>query len=343
MLSRALSAVTSLWVTVGYAAMLVVSTLALSMLGPRAEDVVDATMSTNLHNLAHGHLETLIGSAFVTTGGPIYGWLPGLVCLLALVELFWRGGRLILAFGLGHVGATLIVAGGLAAAVRFGWLPISVVYASDVGTSYGVAAVLGALTAAIPAYWRPAWIGAWLALAVLAIGSGGDFSSVGHFVALILGMLVSTRFHSDVRWTHLRLVLLVIGAAFGYGVLANTDLARMAAPIAGLLGALTGHWVARGWRHFRLDPSGSVTAFPRLQERVGGNDRRRYRGRKPGVEGDVCDQGGYFLGGHAVGEGSAQMGGQFVGPVQRDQRGQCRDAAVAGAEPGVGPHVAVER
>ena len=60
----------------------------------------------------------------------------------ALAELFWRSGRLILAFGLGHVGATLIVAVGLAAAIRFGWLPISVAHASDVGMSYGAVAVL---------------------------------------------------------------------------------------------------------------------------------------------------------------------------------------------------------
>ena len=108
-------------------------------------------MSTNLHNLARGQFATLVGSAFVTSSGFIYVWLPGLICLLALAELFWRGGRLILAFGLGHVGATLIVAVGLAAAIRFGWLPISVARASDVGISYGAVAVLGALTVAIPA------------------------------------------------------------------------------------------------------------------------------------------------------------------------------------------------
>ncbi len=40
--------------------------------------------STNLHNLSHGHIGTLLVSAFVIDAGPIYVWLPGLMCLLAL-------------------------------------------------------------------------------------------------------------------------------------------------------------------------------------------------------------------------------------------------------------------
>lgn len=165
MLSQVLSRLSLVRVTVGYAAMLVGVATTLLMLGPRVEGAVVNHMSTNLHNLARGQHATLIGSVFVTSSGFIYVWLPGLICLLALAELFWRSGRLILAFGLGHIGATLIVVGGLAAAIRFGWVPMSAALASDVGMSYGAAAVLGALTIAIPASWRPGWIGWWLAIA----------------------------------------------------------------------------------------------------------------------------------------------------------------------------------
>lgn len=126
----------------------------------------------------------MFGSAFVTAGGQIYVWLPGLVCLLALAELLWHSRRLVLAFALGHIGATLIVAVGLAAAIQFGWLPISVARASDVGISYGAVAVLGALTAAIPARWHPAWIGWWLAISLLVVvASGEDFTAAGHTIA----------------------------------------------------------------------------------------------------------------------------------------------------------------
>jgi hypothetical protein len=143
MLSRVLSRLSLVRVTVGYSAMLVGIATTLVVLGPRVEEAVVSHLSTNLHNLAQWHFATLIGSVFVTSDGFMYVWLPGLICLLALAELFWRSGRLILAFGLGHVGATLIVAVGLAAAIRLGWLPISVAHASDVGMSYGAVAVLG--------------------------------------------------------------------------------------------------------------------------------------------------------------------------------------------------------
>ena len=57
-----------------------------------------AHASTNLHNLAHGHVGTLLGSAFIADTGPMYFWLPCLVCLLALAELIWRSGRLATVF-----------------------------------------------------------------------------------------------------------------------------------------------------------------------------------------------------------------------------------------------------
>ena len=109
-------------------------------LGPQVQDRVISHVSTNLHNLSHGHIGTLLGSAFVIDAGPIYVWLPGLVCLLALAELMWGSGRLVVAFAVGHVGATLLVAAGLTAAVELGWLPLSVSRATDVGMSYGAAA-----------------------------------------------------------------------------------------------------------------------------------------------------------------------------------------------------------
>src|ERR1700740_3213173 len=145
--------------TVGYVAVLLAVSCALLALGPHARDVLVERASTNLHNLANGHLGPLLGSALVVDAGPLSFWLPFLTCLLALAELHLRTIRLVVAFLVGHVGATLVVAAALAAAVEFGWLPISVARASDVGMSYGALAVLEAMTAAIPERWRPAWIG----------------------------------------------------------------------------------------------------------------------------------------------------------------------------------------
>jgi hypothetical protein len=69
-------------ITLGYALALVAVSAALVVLGPRVRAHVILLASTNLHNLAHGHLATLFGSALVTDAGPMWFWLPGLVCLL---------------------------------------------------------------------------------------------------------------------------------------------------------------------------------------------------------------------------------------------------------------------
>jgi hypothetical protein len=232
-------------VTVAYTVMLVVIALTQLALGPRVHNAVVSHMSTNLHNLSRGHLGTLVGSAFVTDAGGIYVVLPGLVCLLALGELVWRSGHLVLAFALGHIGATLIVAAGLAVAIEAGWLPTSIAHASDVGVSYGAAGVLGALMAVIPRRWQPAWAGWWLAVTLVG-ASVADFTAVGHTVALLLGMALSSRLGSAARWTPARVVMLVAAVAFGYLMITGSSpvTAAVAAP-AGLLVALIAQGVAR--------------------------------------------------------------------------------------------------
>ncbi|HEX3545199.1 MAG TPA: rhomboid-like protein [Mycobacterium sp.] len=238
-------------VTVAYAIIVTCVSTVLLTLGPQVQDRVIRHASTNLHNLSHGHLGTLLVSAFVVDAGPIYVWLPGLVCLLAAAELAWRSGRLVVAFVVGHVGATLLVAAGLTAAVEVGWLSgAAVTRATDVGMSYGAAAVLGTLTAAIPRRWRPAWIGGWLAVAVTVLVVGRDFTDAGHAVALLLGMLVSTRFGRPALWTPPRLLVLGVGAAFGYLMLASSSI--VIATACGLAGAAAFDAATR-WRAASID------------------------------------------------------------------------------------------
>jgi hypothetical protein len=243
MLDRAFNTLARLRVTLGYAVTLVVVAATLVLRGPHVQDLVVRHMSTNLHNLERGRIATLIGSAFVTSSGPIWAWLPGLVCLLALAELLWRSRCVLVTFTLGHVGATLIVAAGVAASIELGWLPTSVTHATDVGISYGAAAVLGGLTAAIPARWRPAWVGWWVSVALIVVCIGDDFTDGGHFVALILGILLSLRFGTVATWTRARVALLVASVAFGYMVMVNTEASLTVAPVVGASGALLAHWL----------------------------------------------------------------------------------------------------
>ena len=74
-------------------------------------------------------------------------------------------------------------------------------------------------------------------------------------------MSLSVRFRVAARWTPVRYVLLAIGAAFGYMVLAN-ELPVMIAPIAGLLGALIGHSASHHWRSRGVQPSPEITSVP---------------------------------------------------------------------------------
>jgi len=227
--------------TVCYVAALATVSSTILMLSPQDHDRVIRHASTNLHNLAHGHLGTLLGSAFVVEAGPLYFWMPFLTCLLALAELHLRTIRLALAFLVGHIGATLVVAAVLAGAVEFGWLPLSIARASDVGMSYGALAALGALTAAIPHRWRPAWIAWWVSAGAAAAVVGGEFTNVGHTVALILGVLVAARFRGAIHWTPVRCLMLLMSAGFGFLILAHSWWAMGAALALGLLGAFAAY------------------------------------------------------------------------------------------------------
>jgi Rhomboid-like protein len=245
MIVQVLSRLSRVRITLGYALALIGVSAALVDMGPRARAHVIAQASTNLHNLAHGRVATLLDSAFVTDSGPMYFWLPCLVCLLALAELIWRSGRLAIVFITGHIGATLLVAAGLTAAIEFHWLPLSVSRASDVGVSYGAVAVLGALTSAIPRRWRPSWIGFWIPVGLTAAVLGDDFTDVGHTVALILGMLVSTRLDGPARWTRTRCALLAVSTIFGFLLFAHGTWSMAGAGAAGVVGAAVGELLAR--------------------------------------------------------------------------------------------------
>src|SRR5271163_2731026 len=121
MIGGILSRLARVQFTVWYVAILLAVSCAILALGPHAHDVIVERASTNVHNLAHGRLGTLLGSALVVDAGPLYFWLPFLTCLLGLAELHLRTIRLIVAFVVGHIGATLLVTAALAAAVEFGW------------------------------------------------------------------------------------------------------------------------------------------------------------------------------------------------------------------------------
>ncbi|HPZ95466.1 MAG TPA: hypothetical protein PK871_11205 [Mycobacterium sp.] len=223
-------------VTLTYTAAVVVMEVMLLRLEPAGRLAAINNASTNLRNLSDGSFTTLIDSAFITQSEHILVWLPGLVVLLALAELLWRSRRLVVAFAVGHIATTLIVAAGIAAALRAGLVSGSIADAADVGMSYGAVAVLGVLTFALPRRGRAAWAGGWLALAVGSVlVSGADFTAVGHAVALALGIVIGCRFGASEPWTAPRYVLLTVASGFGYALISYGYLpVSSAAALAGV-------------------------------------------------------------------------------------------------------------
>jgi len=251
-------------VTCAFAAALAAVTVALLHFGPRVQAHVIQSASTNLHNLGAGRIGTLVSSAFVNPVDSVQIWLPGVVAVLALGELLWHSRRLLVAFVVGHIGATLLVAAGLAVAVSVGLQSRSIADVADVGMSYGSVAVLGTFTAAIPRRWRAVWAGWWLAVASSSVMfSGGDFTACGHALALILGMVLSMRFGHPAHWTFPRYVLLAAASAFTYLLIAYDQVPQTTAAL-GILGAVVaqGLWIVRGlW----ISPQTNSSALASIQ------------------------------------------------------------------------------
>lgn len=112
----------------------------------------------------------------------------------------------------------------------------NVIRATDVGMSYGAAAVV----------------------------VGRDFTDVGHATALVLGMLVSTRFGQPAGWTPTRCLLLVVGSVFGYLMLANTGLSSVVATGLGFASALAAHIAVRSAQCSAFRRGGKPSCVTRL-------------------------------------------------------------------------------
>ncbi len=153
-------------------------------------DRIVAVASTNVDNLTSGRLSTLITSAFVLDDDHAWVLLPLVGAALAAGELLWGSRKLLGIFVAGHVGATLIVFVGLVAGTHLGLLSSSVDNAADVGISYGLAAVIGALAYEMPRRYGAIWTTAWIGLVAIALVAAPSFTAWGHCVALALGLAV---------------------------------------------------------------------------------------------------------------------------------------------------------
>jgi len=143
--------------------------------------------STNLHNLAHDPIRVLVQSAFWTGGQRLTVWLPIFVFILAPAERWLGTARGVTAFAIGHVGATLIVALGLAAAIEVGQAPQDLARVTDVGVSYGFYCIAALLAYRLTRPWGLAWATSLLVWVAYPIVTNPTFTTWGHLVSVAIG------------------------------------------------------------------------------------------------------------------------------------------------------------
>ncbi|MCA6095271.1 hypothetical protein LE181_24290 [Streptomyces sp. SCA3-4] len=158
------------------------------MLTPAMRERVLRDCSTNVDNLRAGRWDTLASSALMVEAPLELPYALLLLAVLGYTEYAYGAWWAAAAFLYGHVGASLVVYGGLRA-LRAGARTRSAI---DVGASYGFNAVAGALATALPrGRVRTGVAAGLLALAVRPYLRGrghATFTDAGHLLALLLGM-----------------------------------------------------------------------------------------------------------------------------------------------------------
>ena len=175
-----------------YLGAFIIAQVIYALLSPDRQTALIGWASTNVHNLSHNPLGSLVVSPFVTQGSA-WAW-PVLIAL----AMFGANGalgnwRTAVVCAAGQVIGTLVCEGIVGYRVDRGVLPASDRYLIDVGPSYVV------LTAIMVALLYGSWLAraaAALDLALLVfVGNifGGlsslDIAAVGHLTAIIVGVV----------------------------------------------------------------------------------------------------------------------------------------------------------
>ncbi len=171
----------------GFAVVLLGTTIALRHLVSDDQAVLHWA-STNIDNLATRPLRVIVTSALFLPGE---FWLPYAAAIgLTMAPLERRYGplRTLAVFLSGHVLATLITEGGVAAGIAAGMLPVSEAGQLDVGVSYGIWTSAGAALLLVPRRWRlPVGVGTALAVLVPLL-LDPDMTTIGHTLCFAIGL-----------------------------------------------------------------------------------------------------------------------------------------------------------
>lgn len=197
-------------VTTTYAGVILVGHVALDRVLPERDAARFVRFaSTNLDNLTSHPVRSLLGSALVLDSpltrvltldfvGTLITFAAGMVVVLGALERRLGAVRALAVFVVGHVGATLITALVIELALDLHRYPGSVRSARDVGISYGAQAVL-ACGAVLFARGRTRalcilFVLIWPVGGMSFVGGLPDFTTIGHWVAALLGFACGAYF-----------------------------------------------------------------------------------------------------------------------------------------------------
>jgi len=170
-----------------YLGIVIITTWVLLGLGPSLAKAVLEAHSSNLDHLRTDPLRVLIRSAFWVDSYALLPWVVVLAVALAPAERWLGTKRWLVAFLIGHVGATLLTALGLWVAIRTGRAGSNLEGTVDVGFSYGFAAIAALFTYRLSGRLRVRWAVALVALVLAGAAIGHTFTDFGHLVAVAIG------------------------------------------------------------------------------------------------------------------------------------------------------------
>ena len=174
--------------TYGYLFVLLITTWVLQTSSTTIARQLLLERSTNLHQLAHDPVRVLFASAFWVSGAwELLAWLGLFTLAVAPVEHWIGTARTAAAFFAGHLGATLVTAAGLWAAIGAGLVSASLTNTADIGASYGFLSVAALLTYRLESKRRALYAAVLVGIVAAALALDPSVTSVGHMLALAIG------------------------------------------------------------------------------------------------------------------------------------------------------------
>lgn len=175
--------------TFTYLFVLAITSWVLHTSSDRTSTALLATHSTNLHNLRADPVGVLVTSAFYLSTGSVARWVLPFVLVMAPVERWLGSIRAIVAFALGHVVTTVVVAVVLDRGLISFTDADTTRFTIDVGVSYGYYCIAALFTYRLRGrgWWPWAWAAGLSALVLVPFLTDRTFTSFGHLTTTAIG------------------------------------------------------------------------------------------------------------------------------------------------------------